>query len=329
MNPARSGSVVSPDKHGNIWLFGGLLDGKPGKVTNDLWVNGKETGEWERVNGPDADNSPRPRMYSTGNVVTGPQGRQELVIFGGWDTGEAGSGGTFLDDVWSYDIEEKRWSMLDVKLPYPVSRHTSNVVPVSGKEAVVLHTFKCNDEVILYDAPSRTFKTQKTTGPSPQSLSMISSSTSSVSPVVLYFGGSSKTGEMSGDVHVLDCESWSWTNHQTAALPRSSACSCNIPGTDNFIIGLGAGFKSQGEGYQGGLSTCGDLHLTCLTKGEKGDISASITEIEVGGVKPTGRVAANIVPFKSSGDKCRLLLQGGWNPKLGVVNGEEVLDLDI
>ena len=88
---ACSAASTNPDK---LLLFGGLTGSAGSPTTADLWMYDDE-GEWDlfprKMQGISC---PGRRMYSASAVVDG-----SFYLFGGWEPGEPGSGGKFLDDI--------------------------------------------------------------------------------------------------------------------------------------------------------------------------------------------------------------------------------------
>lgn len=138
-------------------------------------------------------------MYGASAVLA-----DKLYLFGGWGPGAPGSGGEFLDDVWELDTSTNKWPQLNVKLPFPVSRHTACTVSTKMGDAIVLHTFK---GIIVFQVDqdgSPKLTEQDTTGndkDSPKGLSMCAVS-ALASTKMLLFGGSTRTQQMSQDAYV-------------------------------------------------------------------------------------------------------------------------------
>ena len=169
-SPPRSGPTASADQAGNVWLFGGYAEpeGKPRHVVNDLlrydgsgWQQLQEPIDVTLKGGRVRDNRPGPRL-ATASCVVG----DEMLVFGGWDPQTPGTGGVILDDVWSLSLAKQTWRRLAAPMPGgPASRHV--VCNVGG--TVILHTFRCLDSVLVWDAASETLKEQPTSGTPPSS----------------------------------------------------------------------------------------------------------------------------------------------------------------
>lgn len=132
---------------------------------------------------------PRVRMYAASAMIG-----SKFYIFGGWDPGEKGSGGEFLDDIWSFDWTDKMWREEGAKLPYPVSRHAA--VSVGGNMAVI-HTYKG-----ILTFRDGAIAEQATKGGAPDALSMCAMA--AIENKVFVFGGADKTQNMSSDELDMD-----------------------------------------------------------------------------------------------------------------------------
>lgn len=313
--PPRGGFATDYDFNSNQWLFGGLLDGRPGPVVNDLWC--KEKNDWNIVEIEGI--KPRVRMYSAGCVTVGPSKKEEFIIFGGWDTGAPGSGGDFLDDIWSFDLESS-WKPIG-KLPYKVSRHTANKLNTGD---ILLHTYKCDDSVLLYDPIKRKFRQKKVTGKAPVGLSMMASASDMYNENVVFFGGSDKNQQMTNSIFVLNTESWEWQEFGQLGKgskwpePRSSSClTCIGPG--KFILFGGAGIAPGGY-KAGGLAPYNDLWIIQLTNGHP-----LIKPMEVSSFY--GMPVARLASWLTFVTDDQLILEQGWNPTAGMVEDSKVLRL--
>ena len=126
-SPPRSGATAAADKDGRVWLFGGYAepDGKPRAVVNDLLRFDASSGDWQQLQEPlvgsDRSDRPGPRLASASAII-----EDEMLLFGGWDPEVAGTGGSILDDVWSLELSEQRWTRCAQPMPRgPTSRHVA------------------------------------------------------------------------------------------------------------------------------------------------------------------------------------------------------------
>ena len=118
----RGGAAGWMDKAGNLWLFGGVLDGS---YMNDLMKYSPTSNTWTWISG----NSP----YATGNQGSigtlgaaapgnSPSGRTDASswgdssgnfwLFGGWGYDWQGALG-YYNDVWKYDPTAQQWTWLN------------------------------------------------------------------------------------------------------------------------------------------------------------------------------------------------------------------------
>ena len=130
-SPPRSGATAAADADGTTWLFGGYAEpeNKPRAVVNDLLRLDPDSGaEWQRLQEPlDVNigdsgrvrtNRAGPRLASASAILG-----DEMLVFGGWDPQEAGTGGVILDDVWALDLKKHTWSRCAEPMPRgPTSR---------------------------------------------------------------------------------------------------------------------------------------------------------------------------------------------------------------
>ena len=119
-------------------------------------------------------------------------------MFGGWDPGEPGSGGEFLKDIWKFDVGTKQWTLLDIDLPFPVSRHSACTVTggtEDDNEKIVLVTYQGVMIFQLDENNDPVLAMVECTGEAPLGLSM-SAQVPMGSHGVLLFGGATKTKQM-------------------------------------------------------------------------------------------------------------------------------------
>jgi len=286
--PLVSGHVQCVDAHGRVLAFGGLTGSAGSPTTNELWAFDK--GGWSLLLDGTAG-GPGPRMYAAGAVLDGV-----LVVFGGWDPGAPGSGGSFKDEVWRLDVDSLLWSQLG-PLPHAASRHTACTIG----DKIVVHTFR---STLVCDGIS--VREQATTGEAPDGFSMCAAA-----PLgdrdMLVFGGSTKAQGMTANAYVLDTSTWHWRKLRPTGdvlpSPRASCAAAPLDGTTCVVFG-GAGLG--GAGYEGGAGlTAFDETFALRVDGDE----AIWTSIEAPG--PPARVAASLSPLPTGG----FLLHGGWAPK--------------
>jgi hypothetical protein len=264
----------------NLYLFGGLLGSAGSAVSNRFYIY---DGMWKEI----AASGPSERMYSAAAELD-----NNFYIFGGWDPGEAGSGGMFKNDVWKFDTSTNLWEELDT-LPEPVSRHGACRV----NDKIVISTFR-NTLVFEKDR----VRVQETTGDPPTGLSMCACT--ALNDEFVVFGGTTRTQEMSNDVYVLNTTAWEWRKLvANGAIPtkRASASVCPI-NTTTCIVHGGGHLKTSYDGGKG-LQGLDDLFLLKLSE-------KNATWIKLNESTTENRVASSLdlvdnVP----------VLHGGWNPQ--------------
>jgi len=320
-SPPRSGPTASADQAGNVWLFGGYAEpeGKPRHVVNDLlrydggsgWQQLQEPIDVTLKGGRVRDNRPGPRL-ATASCVVG----DEMLVFGGWDPQTPGTGGVILDDVWSLSLAKQTWRRLAAPMPGgPASRHV--VCNVGG--TVILHTFRCLDSVLVWDAASETLKEQPTSGTPPSSRGLHVAAAADGHTLVV-FGGAAKDGQMVNDAFALDTRSWEWRPLAAGAgerpSPRAGACAAPLPCGRGIVVCCGA--EAGGEG----LVPRADVWALTLDDSGGGEWSLLLGEDAPNAPGP--RNAATLSPVGSGG----LLLHGGWRPFVSTYGDTHVLKVE-
>eukprot|EP00965_Chrysotila_dentata_P252091 6210481-Pleurochrysis_carterae.AAC.3 len=294
--PARSGHTAAADAEGNVFLFGGYAEYEDGSrsVVNDLWCFSNSKKEWVLVQAKSSDPAfPGQRLCSAAAIIG-----QEMLLFGGWDPEDAGTGGSILDDIWSFDLSSRKWSRLECKMPGgPTSRHVA--CTVNGQ--VVVHTFRCKSSVLRWDSSSRKLVEQPTYGPAPSSRGLHVGAACGSKLVI--FGGADKSGAMCSDAFALDTSSWEWTALQPKGIgpsPRAGACAASI-GETKMVVAYGAERSDAG-----GLDPRADVWTL--------DISSSPPEwlMVTAEGDAAARNAASLTTMSTA--PAELLLHGGWKP---------------
>lgn len=285
-----------------VFAFGGLL---PGGCTSQTRVF--RDSAW-RVLTPEGG-SPAERMYAASAGVD-----DKILMCGGWDPGERGSGGIFFDDLWLYSPEENQWQELPEPLPGgPVSRHTLLSI---GNSSVLIHTFRCDDHVLLYNHTTRRVERQNTTGPSPRRLSMMSASWHPEAMTAVFSGGADKFQKMSSDVFLLDLRTWTWTkttchtSDDEKPPAFASASALCLPHEDRLMQLV---FGGGTVGASGELSSSNDVWIV--------DVDATNQchtwyKCFPSGVLPPPRVAS-CLDWVAPGIA---MLHGGWKPETHVTH---------
>lgn len=305
-----------------VYVFGGLDPARA--VTNALWRFTEGAG-WEELQGKGSEEDgtrPRERMYTTAVAVGG-----ELLVCGGWDPGAKGSGGTFLDDAWALSVAggKPAWRRVGSLPGGPVSRHVTCAL---DKTTAVLHSYRCDDHVLVYDSKRGELRKQRTEGAGPERVGMHAAAVLDGPTLVVYGGGDKDTSTgFANDAWALECDGkvWRWSKlHVRAGGARppalGSACAAAVDGRSLVLFG-GAEMRGEYEGGKGLVARAeawalklgggGEAHWTRLCPDELSDDSAVQTSAEA----PGPRVAATLTPLRSRGDEPRrLLLHGGWRP---------------
>jgi hypothetical protein len=295
---------------GKVYAFGGLvLDG----ATSQVRVFDVDYG-WDEFT--TRSDPPPKRMYAAGAAYA-----DELMICGGWDPGDQGSGGTFYDDVWALNVTSGVWRKLDFVLPGgSVSRHTATSI---GGSKIVVHAFRCKDYLIVLDMEKNLLEVQPTTGPSPHGLSMMSATFHPKENVIVFSGGSSKVQKMWGGVYVLDVTTWTWSklDVSNAPVPTASSSSVALPSTPTGMRQLVFGGASIPEGGYPGLKSSNDLWRLDVSME---DSRCEWTRVVTTGFVPPERVASQMDVL----GKNHVLVHGGWKPETKMTHGlSHILEL--
>ena len=320
--PPRSGPTASADAAGDVWLFGGYAetdDGAARAVVNDLHKHSEDG--WETLLG-DAEASadqPGPRLACASAILDG-----QLLLFGGWDPQEPGTGGVILDDVWSLDLATSKWKRFDAPMPQgPTSRHVA--ANVGG--SVVVHTFRCSDSVLVWDPAAGKLREQPTSGSAPSSRGLHVAAAAD-DHTLLVFGGAAKDGAMCNDAFALDTRTWRW--RQLARGPfaprpsaRAGACAAPLPGGGGMVMCCGAE-TSQAPG--GGFVPRGDVWALVLDANGEGATWTKLLDDDAPDA-PGPRNAATLTPCGEPGKK-ELLLHGGWRPFVSTYGDSHVLSIE-
>lgn len=299
VSPPRSGHTAAYDAaRGQVWLFGGYAEyeGKRRQVTNDVWCY--DDG-WTQMLAPtDVRSKPRPRLCSASAIIDG-----QLAIFGGWDPEKEGTGGTILDDVWTLDLDRLEWARHEPMPRGPCSRHVA--VDVAG--TVVVHTFRCEDSVLVWD--DGRLVEQRTSGQPPSSRGLHSAA--AVGRDLVVFGGADKKGDMRSDVWALDTKKWTWRQlAEDGAGPTARAGSCASSFDSEFIVCCGAE-----RTHDGGLVPRADVWTFDVPK-------RKWTQRHDGDVQPR-----NAASLSGPRPDSSFLLHGGWHPFLETYSDSALLTL--
>mmetsp|Transcript_61398 Transcript_61398/g.150269 ORF Transcript_61398/g.150269 Transcript_61398/m.150269 type:complete len:458 (-) Transcript_61398:211-1584(-) len=380
VTPPRSGHV-SFSVDDKIYVFGGYVEETAQKryPSNDLWVlhgnvnegdgtTGPGTG-WKKVMEKSASSQEIPRQRLAAAAVTvssdaspTPTKSDVGVLLGGWDSGQVGTGGEILKDIWTYGSSSgmsdtcdatEIWKESMVDLGEPTSRLCA--VTLDDKTTVVVHNHRCLDDVmvlIFSDKDSVTLKKQPMTGrpPSARGLHVMTRLSGNNSNKIVLFGGAAQSGEMSNEVFVLDSQTWEWTPVEMIVdgtkadrhgpSPRASPCFVTLDDTTCLLFGGASVLEA------GGLYGCNDtwlLELDFNTSAKGGKVTAkwtSVFEDDVNsGTSPPGRNAATMIPVSSQNASQLLsiegtdiddsskyfLLHGGWFPFRKTYNEDFIL----
>ena len=312
VTPPRSGPTASTDGKSS-WLFGGYAeaDGERAVVNDLLRFESSEAGWTRQQKSSDSTDVPGPRLATASAVLDG-----EMLLFGGWDPQVAGTGGAILDDVWALDLATQKWSRCEAPMPGgPTSRHVA--VNVGG--TLVVHTFRCTDAVLVWDAERRALREQPTTGAAPSSRGLHVGAAADERTLVV-FGGAAKDGGMVNDAFALDVLTWEWRRlggdeEQPRPSARAGACAAPLPGGGGIVVCCGT------EASETGLLPRADAWALTL---DGGGVWTRLLDDDAP-TAPAPRNAATLTPL---GDGRGLLLHGGWRPFVSTYGDSHVLTVE-
>jgi hypothetical protein len=214
VGPKVSGHASAVDEHSAaLFVFGGLTGSAGSPATNELWMYDADD-TWKQV---ETTSGPGARMYAVSAIRD-----DDFYLFGGWDPGAPGSGGTFKDEVWKLNLNTLQWTQLEAMPCGAASRHAACLVG----DRVVVHTYK---GTLVMEGD--TLRAQPTTGLAPEGLSMCALAPLGDDQVVL-FGGSTKVSS-TGDRRTPN-PSTSMLLLLAYSAPRSFLCAWPAGARDVF-----------------------------------------------------------------------------------------------
>lgn len=293
--PSRAGHASARTSDGVTWAFGGL--DKEGRASANMWKKATEACEWMLVE--DTGDGPSSRMYASLTWIDD----ETMVLCGGWDPAEKGSGGVFYDDIWTFHASAERWTRSACSLPDgPVSRHTAHRL---NDGRVLLQTFKGS---AIYCPKEDRVERRATTGESPMGLSMQSGS--ELKDRVVLFGGATSSQTMTSNVYVLNTTTWHWTCFQAehGPSPRASSCMAPLADSSGVLVFGGAGIA---DAYDHGRGLVPTNEAWILRFPGGGDPLWAQCDASIG--LPAPRVAAIMERTDSS-----FTIHGGWDPGSGM-----------
>ena len=312
VQPPRSGAVAVAAGEGRVLLFGGYAEDTSGarKVVNDLWAFDANSDEWTCLQSDRAagHSVPQPRLVSAAALTSGGD---SMLVFGGWDPQLPGTGGDILADVWSLKLATLEWTRCDPMPVGPTSRH----VAVTVNSKLIVHTFRSESSVLVFDERRQTLVEQPTSGPAPSARGLHAAA--AVGDQLVVFGGAAQAGEMFNDLFSLDTISWRWERLRAdgpGPTARAGACAAAVGST--FILACGAeraddGLLPRSDVWSYDLETAGWERLINDNEGWlRPRNAATLTTLRSGGASGTGS---------------ELLMQGGWAPFAETFNDGRIL----
>jgi hypothetical protein len=319
--PRRSGHaafVVDKIPH----IFGGYVekdakdaDSMPTRyVVNDLWKWNNNNNEWMPLDA--TGDIPGPRLVTAMAAI-----QDKVYMFGGWDPEFAGTGGVILDTVHELDLSNANggasWKKLATTMPGgPTSRHVAVTIPSTG--TILIHTFRCDNFVLLFDPVTGAFRQQPTKGPCPSSRGLHAATVVNATTVCI-FGGAGQDQSMSNESFLLDTDTYKWTKLMPSGdcpSPRAGPCLCSVNDSNgnNCVLLFGGAEVSET-----GLNPRADVWSLSLDKqewtllmddkdGPPPRNAATLTEIDLTDQSGQGFIlTGGWAPFRQTWDDCYML----------------------
>ena len=320
IQPRRSGhTAFSLSPEDPTFVFGGYIEKDPTKegepcfreVMNDLWKWDNRMQSWEEVRA--SGDIPGPRLVSASATING-----KAFIFGGWDPGAIGDGGSILDSVHSLDLTNSLvWKELKPLPDGPASRHVA--LSLSTQNKILLHTHQCEGYIWLFDPDTGEFTKQRTTGTSPGRVGL-HAATMLDDDTLLLFGGAVKDGTMTNKSYVLNTKTWEWQQVDLGKgdkkCPSPRAGSCLVTHTSTGSKGNCAILFGGAEATESGLNARGDVWELQLDSKCKGSWTLLLDDnADDTTSRPEPRNAATLSRVDSDdGGASQFLMVGGWAP---------------
>ena len=130
----RSGHALlhrQSDKNENIILVGGYNDTGP---LADIWVFDLSRNIWQEIMGGSTNRGPLPRVDFDACILG-----NKLFVFGGMESD--GDQALIYNDLWSFDLDSRIWTMLDEEAP--VSERMGHVCVPLDADHMVVHGGTC------------------------------------------------------------------------------------------------------------------------------------------------------------------------------------------
>lgn len=305
------------------YVFGGYVeedakdaDSMPTRyVVNDLWKwncnNQKD--EWMPLDA--TGDIPGPRLVTAMATI-----QDKAYMFGGWDPEFDGTGGVILDTVHELVLNLSNagaaasWKKLDITMPDgPTSRHVAVAIHSTG--IILIHTFRCDNFVLLFDPVTGEFRKQPTTGSCPSSRGLHAATMVNATTVCI-FGGAAKDQNMSNESFLLDTDTWKWTKLSPSGdcpSARAGPCLCSVNvnsesnnsnNSNNCVILFGGAEVSET-----GLKPRGDVWALSLDKQEW-----TLLMDDKDGPPPRNAATLTEIDLNDQSGGTGFLLTGGWAP---------------
>jgi hypothetical protein len=204
----RHSSAVHDTAENRMVIFGGTT----GTTTNEVWAFDLDTGAWENLT--PAAGPPAPVARITPASVYDPHGHQMITWSG------QGQGGTFFNDIWSFDLATNTWSQFAPAGGPPAIRYgvaatwdpvARDLVTFAGFtfQGRFSDTWRFNDQAVTW--------TDVTPGTSPLQRCLHAACYDAQNHRMIMYGGQN-AGTLA-DIWAFDLDTNTWTNLTPAVSP--------------------------------------------------------------------------------------------------------------
>jgi len=283
-SPRRHAGVVHDPVGHRLVVFGG--EGATGRL-DDIWAFDLTAETWSDLT---PATGPAPRR--TPSMVYDPDGHRVLMWSGQ-------SGGTFFDDVWSFDLATETWSEFTPPAPIPGRRYgTVSVYDPVDDDLVTFGGFTFQgrfEDTWRFDPVADTW-TEVTPGVSPLKRCLHSAAYDSRDHRMVMYGGQN-AGPLD-DVWLLDLATHTWTDVTPATRPDGRFFAAHVYDANHHRSVLFGGNRGSAGGGLTNEVWLFNLH------------NLSFLAVAPGGTPPSPREGAQGIPLPA-GD--RMVVFGGYD----------------
>ncbi len=203
----QASAILDPVDHRMV-IFGGTT----GTTSNEVWAFDLDTNTWENLT--PAAGPPAPTARITPASVYDPHGHQMIMWSG------QGQGGTFFNDVWSFDLTDNTWSQYAPAGGPPAIRYGVGYTwDPKARDLVTFAGFTFQgrfDDVWRFNDQAVTW-TDVSPGNGPIERCLHAACYDAINHRMIMYGG--QNGGPLGDIWALDLDTDTWTELTPASNP--------------------------------------------------------------------------------------------------------------